>query len=88
MPAQNKPGNNGPFRIDVNPQDPAYYKLPDQARPAATSANVPAADSPLIGDTSQAPISGLEVTQGWPHARPAEDPAETVEGDIIDGPPS
>jgi hypothetical protein len=78
MPAQNLPGTSGPYRIDVNPQNPTFYALADLPKPHTSAANSPFT---LIGDTSTAAI---EVRQGWPFAAPKEDPDEIVEGDIIE----
>jgi hypothetical protein len=64
--------SGGPYRIDVTPQAPTFYALPGPTAPDATPSSAPFS---LVGDTSTAQI---EVTQGWPHVRPAETPARVV----------
>jgi hypothetical protein len=70
MPAQNLPGLQGPYRIDVVPQNPTFAALPDYPKPHTAAANSP---HTLVGDTSSIPA--VEVQEGWAFARPAESPA-------------
>ena len=68
--AQTFPGTQGPYRIDVVPQNPNFYALASLPTPGPVAANSP---HTLVGDTSSIPA--VEVQQGWPFARPAETPA-------------
>jgi hypothetical protein len=66
----------GPYRIDLVPQNPTFNFIGNDAV-AALPANAPFT---LVGDTSNSGQTGLEVTQGWMHVRPAETQHDVPQG--------